>query len=169
MAAQDVAFAVHEARFVTTFPQRARATVACVELPGIATAELLHQARNGACFRRHDQQVHVVVHQHVGMQYTASVQKRFAKEVQIAAAVSVIQEARQAIVAALDDMLGNACEVVAGLSCHPFSMAAGGVASAAALAAFGRRHAPLRLPEVNRTPFTAVHPSDFFQSRCVRQ
>jgi hypothetical protein len=72
---------------------------------------------------------------------------------QIAATVSVIQEARQAIVAALDDMLGNACEVEARLSCHRSSMATGGVARQRPwpLSAVGMSR--FRVSEVNLTPF----------------
>lgn len=77
-----------------------------VELADVAAPEFLHQSRYAARFRWTQQQVDVVVHQHVRVQYAACFQQRLSEQVQVAAAVGVIQEAGQAVVATLDDVLG---------------------------------------------------------------
>lgn len=64
--------------------------------------------------RRCGKQVDVVVHQHVRMQLAAASEQRFAQQVPIAGAVGVVQDAGQAVVAALDDVLRNAGQVNAG-------------------------------------------------------
>ena len=107
----------------------------CIELADVGAPELLHHGRDGAGRGRRDQKVDVVVHEHVGVQCAAGGEQRLAEQVQVAVAVVVIQKAGQAVVAALDDMLGNAREVESGLPGHAsrFVRAArAAVASAAA-------------------------------------
>ena len=55
--------------------------------------------------------MHVVVHQNVGMQSAGAFAQCFPEQLEIAQAVLVIEEARQPIVAALDDMLRNIGQV----------------------------------------------------------
>lgn len=67
-AAQHVAFAVDQAGLVAAFPQCSGALVTGIELADVAASELLHEARHRADLWRRDQQVHMVVHQDVGVQ-----------------------------------------------------------------------------------------------------
>jgi hypothetical protein len=71
---QDVTFAVDEARFVTSFPQCATATMPYVELTDVLATELLHKTCVSAnCWRR-DKQMDVVVHQDICMKLAVRVQ-----------------------------------------------------------------------------------------------
>ena len=77
----------------------------------------------------------MVVHQHVGVQPAVAGQQGFTQQLAIAGAVLVVQEARQAVVAALHDVLRDAGEVDAGVSGHGGSLArAAPVAHRSALA-----------------------------------
>lgn len=69
------------------------------------TPELLHRPRDGARFGQCLQKKRVVVHQYVCMQCAAGSEQRLAQQIQITTAVVVAQEAGQAVIAALDDML----------------------------------------------------------------
>jgi hypothetical protein len=51
--------------------------------------------------------MHVVVHQHIGVQCAVGSEQRLAQQIEVTTAVVVIQEAGQAVVAALDDVLGD--------------------------------------------------------------
>ncbi len=64
------------------------------------------------------EKVHVVVHEDVRVQLAAGGEQCLAPELPLAAAVIVIEEAGQASVAALHDVLRNAGEVDAGLARH---------------------------------------------------
>lgn len=123
-AAQQVGVIVDQAGLAAAFPQGACAAVAGIELANVLAAELLHEGGDGARLRRRDEQVHVVVHQHVGMQLAAGGEQRFAQQVAIADAVGIVEEAGQAVVAALDDVLRDAGQVESGLASHARSVAA---------------------------------------------
>jgi hypothetical protein len=92
-------------RNVTTFPQRSRAPAARIELPDVVMAKFLHEAGNGTAVGRSDQQVDVIAHQHVRRSLDGGIDQSFMQHVQVAPPVVVVQEARQAIVTALDHML----------------------------------------------------------------
>lgn len=62
----------------------------------------------------------VVGHQHLRVQGTLVLERRFAKLLAVMQVVSVIGEARLAIIAALHDVLGNTGEVEAGQAGHPW-------------------------------------------------
>lgn len=49
----------------------------------------------------------VVVHEHIGMKSYAREHGRFPKQLQEAEPVAIVREARQPVVAALHDVLGN--------------------------------------------------------------
>jgi len=104
-AAQRVVVAADEAGLVTTFPQGAGAPVASIELADVLTSEFLHQARHRTDLRWRDEQVDVVVHEHIGVQNDTRVEQGLAQQMQIAPPITVIEEAKQPIVAALDDVL----------------------------------------------------------------
>lgn len=117
-AAQQVLAAIDQACLVSTFPERARAMVAGIELAHVLTAKSLHQLADGTRPWWRDQQVHVVVHQHIGVQLASAGKQGFAQKLPIAGPVLSVEETGQAVVAALHDMLWDAGEVDAGLSRH---------------------------------------------------
>lgn len=53
----------------------------------------------------------MIVHQHVGVQMAFGIQQELAQEGQVAPAVVVIEEAGQAVVPTLDDVLRDVCKV----------------------------------------------------------
>lgn len=62
--------------------------------------------------------MHVVVHQHVGVQLAAGRKQCFAQQLAITGTVFIVQEAGQAVVAALHDMLRDAGQVEAWKAGH---------------------------------------------------
>jgi hypothetical protein len=68
--------------------------------------------------------VDVVGHQHVGMQDATRGKRALAQKVQVAAAVAVVEEAGQSIVAALDNVLRYAWDIESWMACHTTSLAA---------------------------------------------
>jgi hypothetical protein len=103
----------------------------------------MHQARDGAGRPWRQQQVHVVVHEHVRVQLACKADEGVGEQVHVAKAIAVVEETRQAVVATLNHMLWHARQVDARESGH-----------GAILAPHGRRlHPPgLRLP-VSQLPF----------------
>lgn len=109
--------------------------------------------------------MHVVVHQHVGMQATAGGVQRFPQQLAIAGAIFVVQEAGQAIVAALHDVLRDAGQVEAWESGHARMVA---TLAKARNAWKGNRRVGVVLmlaSEVNLTPFLA---GSGWLRRCAR-
>lgn len=74
-------------------------------------------ARGGRSARRH-QQVHVVGHQYIGVHVAVAGQCDFAQVLQVALVVDSAEEAGLAVVATLDDMLGDAGQIDPRLPCH---------------------------------------------------
>ena len=60
---------------------------------------------------RGDQQVHMIGHEHVGVQFASCLGERFLQPMQVALVIRLAKEARLAIVAALHDMQGQAIKV----------------------------------------------------------
>jgi hypothetical protein len=79
-----------------------------IERSDILASEFLHQAGYGAYGWRCRQQMHMVAHQYISMQFDVGVEQGFMEVLEIAPAVAVIKETREAVVAALNDMLGYA-------------------------------------------------------------
>jgi ELWxxDGT repeat protein len=121
---QQIAVTVDEAGFVATFPQRSCAPAARIELSDAVAAKFLHEARDGTAFGRSDQQVDMVAHQHIRVQPDGCIGQRFAQQVQVAAPVVVVQEARQAIVTALNHVLRYSGQIKSREASHPTSFAA---------------------------------------------
>ena len=117
-ASKEVVGICDQAGFVASFPKRAGTPVARVELADNVAAQHLHHSAHRANFRRRDQQAHVVVHQHVRMQFDIGDGQLLAQQFQVVDAVNVVQEARQAVVAALHDVLRNSGQVQARLAGH---------------------------------------------------
>ena len=66
----------------------------------------------------------MVGHQDVGMRDAARGKRAFAQKLQVTAAVTVVQEAGQSIVAALDNVLRYAGNIESRLACHAKSLTA---------------------------------------------
>lgn len=79
MAVQHIAFTVDQAGLVAAFPQCSGAPMASIELADVAASELLHEASNCPYLWRRGQQVDMIVHEHVGVQFAAGVEQRFAQ------------------------------------------------------------------------------------------
>ena len=84
----------------------------------VMPADVLHQLPEVAGIGRRHQKMDVVVHQDVRMQLARGLVQRLSQLMQIEQPVVVIEEAREAVVAALDHMLRNAGECDARKSCH---------------------------------------------------
>lgn len=121
-ALQQVVVVGYQAGLVAAFPQCAGAAMPCIEQGYVVAAKTLHQCACRARVWRGEQQVHVVVHQHPAMQLATGVVQGIGQQVQVGAAVQVIQEAGQAVVAALHDVLRDAVQIEAGLSGHTRSV-----------------------------------------------
>lgn len=96
--------------------------MARVERRHVPAAEPLHHLSGGTGLGRGDEHVNVVIHQHVGMQRAATRGKCLAENDQVVPPIVIIEEAGQAVVAALDQVLDNAREVEAGKSGHASMM-----------------------------------------------
>lgn len=118
LAAQQVVIVHHRAGLVPPLPQRAGPAVVVVDVSHVSATERLHHACHLATRQRGDQQVHVVGHQHVGVDAAVLAPGDVAQILQIADVVDVGEEARLAVVAALDDVLGDAGKVDTGLAGH---------------------------------------------------
>jgi hypothetical protein len=118
VAAQHIIFAVDQTRLVTTFPERAGASVAAIEQRHIVPPQPLHHLCDRTGCGRREQQMDMVVHQHIGVQLAAACMQRIFEQMQVAQSVAVIQKAGQAIVAPLHDVLRNTGKVDAGQSGH---------------------------------------------------
>ena len=64
--------------------------------------------------------MHVVVHQHVGMERAAGGKKCLPQKREISAPIFVIKETGKAIVTTLDNVLRNAWNIKSWLACHGF-------------------------------------------------
>jgi hypothetical protein len=80
--------------------------------------QLLHHARDRARGWRSEKRVDVVGHQHVGMQDVTRGKRALAQKLQVAAAVAVVEEAGQSIVAALDNIPRYAWRAMRQVSPH---------------------------------------------------
>ena len=74
VAVQHIAFAVDQAGLVAAFPQCSCALMTGVELADVIASEFLHEASDCTDLWRRGQQVNMVVHQHVRVQFAASVE-----------------------------------------------------------------------------------------------
>ncbi len=92
--------------------------MAGVEQAYVLAPQFLHRPAQGAGFGRGHQQVHVVVHQDVGVQLAPCGEHCFVQQLTIVGAVFVAQETGEPIVAALHHVLRDARQVKAWESGH---------------------------------------------------
>lgn len=122
VAAQRVGPSVDQTGLVAALPQGTCAAVAGIEQADMAAAQGLHQPGDGARRGRGQQQVDVIVHQHPSMQRTAGALQALAQQLPIARPVHVVQDAGQAVVAALHHLLRNTGQVQTGQAGHGASL-----------------------------------------------
>jgi len=118
IAAKQVRFRADEAGLVAAFPQRPAAAVSRIEGGYIRSPQVLHHACDSACGFRRNQQMHMVAHQHIGVDPAVVARSGLTQHHSISATVVIIEEARHPIVATLDDMLWNARKIGSWESSH---------------------------------------------------
>jgi len=92
--------------------------MAGIEEADVVGAEALHQAANVAGVLRRHQEMDMVVHQDIGMQVALRPGQRLAQEVEVAQSIAIVEEAGQAVVAALHHVLRDAGQVDTGEASH---------------------------------------------------
>lgn len=124
-----------------------------IELTDVLTPKLLHQLRGHAGIGWCQQEVNVIVHEHVSMKKAPRVQQRIAEQMQITLPVGVIEKAGEAIVTPLHDVLRNTGQIEssksgleASVATHPSYRGRHGRADRVS-------HRQAVAPEVNLTPF----------------
>jgi len=90
--------------------------VAFVDIADVAAPERLHHGCDLPGLGRRHEQVHVVRHQDIRVDFATFAHRDLAQVAQVAFIVDLGEEARPAIVAALDDMLCDARKVKAWLA-----------------------------------------------------
>jgi hypothetical protein len=118
LAGKKISFGFDEAGLVAIFPQGATAPVGVIDVTYVASPNGLHHIAN----RRFDigchQQMHVVGHQHAGVNRAGIFLAGFLEAVEIATEIFLGKEARFPVIAPLDDMLRHAGQREAGLASH---------------------------------------------------
>ena len=104
-ARQQPAVGLDQAGAEAAFPQRAAALVALVEPPHVIAPQRLHHAAQPLGHRGRGQQVHVIVHQYIGVQRDLRRHRRLAQEAEVALAIRVVAKQRGAVVAALEQVV----------------------------------------------------------------
>ncbi len=90
-----------------SLPQRPAAPIGTIDVLHIALAQVLHQQRSAVGFLRREQQVHMVGHQHVGVDRAAELRCILGQTLQVKYVVFVGEEAGVAVVTALDQVQRN--------------------------------------------------------------
>jgi hypothetical protein len=101
-----------------TFPERARTPVPIIEAADVGGAQRLHELRSSPWGIRGKQHVHVVVHQHIGVNPDGEPRRAVLEDSQVVATVCVVGEAVPPIVSPLHDVQGNTGRLEAWVSGH---------------------------------------------------
>lgn len=115
---EQVAIRVDQAGLETSFPQRSAASMAAVECGDIGLAELAHGQRHRSWLAGADEQMHVVAHQHVGVDAQAVSCRALAKQAKVMATILVVQKDGATIDPALRDVERDAGDIQASLAGH---------------------------------------------------
>lgn len=99
-------------------PECSGTAVPAIEQTRIVARKSMHQPRDCARLFRRKQQVHMVAHQHIGVQSASEAQECMAQALQVTLAIFIVQKARQPVVAPLHYVLWNAGDIVAWMSGH---------------------------------------------------
>lgn len=118
VALQQVAVVADGTRLVASFPQCPGSAMPIIHVADVAPSQGLHGARDATRGAGRHQQVNVIRHQDVCVHGAAFAPSDFAQILQVTDVVDLDEEARAAIVAALDHVLCNAGKVDAGRTGH---------------------------------------------------
>ncbi len=110
-AAQKVSLRIDQACLEAALPQRAAAPIDVINVLNEAPAEVLHHAGEAVWPSRRCQQVHVIGHQHVGIDRAAILACRIKQAVEVEPVVFLGKEGGLPVIAPLDDVLGHVQEV----------------------------------------------------------
>lgn len=111
LAGHEVALRVDDAGLEPSFPKRPRSIVYRVDYPHVASAQVLHQERDCAFSGRCEQQMNVIGRQNVRMYRALSMRGELREQLEVVPPISVAEEARRAVDAALNDVNRNTREV----------------------------------------------------------
>ena len=117
-ASQKIALTLNEVAAVTALPQGAGALMAQVEVAHISAAHRLHHLRQALIGFGGEQQMEVVVHDHVGMDGHLESLRMLLPQGQETLTVGVITHDGLAVIAALDDVVRVSGNGEAGLAGH---------------------------------------------------
>jgi hypothetical protein len=92
--------------------------MASVESGDVGLAELAHGQRHSSRFVGADKQVHVVTHQHVGVNLQVVARRALAQQTEIVPAVVIVQKDGASIHSALGDMERNSGDFQTSLARH---------------------------------------------------
>ena len=105
---KDVRLAVRETRTIATFPQCTASLVAPIDILHIPLPEMLHEQTGTLAPLRSEQQMDVVGHEHVGVHRARELRREFAEHSEVTPVVFLGVKTRNTVVAALNDVPGNA-------------------------------------------------------------
>jgi hypothetical protein len=107
LALQQVGVGLHQRRFVPAVRQGSGASVRLVDVLDVAPAERNQQLRHGVRGGRREQEMYVVGHLHVGVQFTSGGLEGFSQPFAVGERVLVGEEAGFAVVASLHHVQGH--------------------------------------------------------------
>jgi hypothetical protein len=109
---------VHEAGPKPAFPKRSGTLVPPIKVLDIVLPETTHEHAGTVTATGRQQQMHVVGHQHVGVDVTGGTVRVTLQERQIHQVVGLTGKAKVAIVSTLDEMKWYGGEYQTWMSCH---------------------------------------------------
>ncbi len=154
VAQQQVLLGIHQTRLEASLPQGPASLVDAIHVLHVPPSQALHEPGDAVLPLRAHEQVHVVRHEHVGVQVAAVLVRALPEPVQIEAIVLLRKEAGLPVVAALHYVQRNLREIQAwsaghcvgpGSSCH---------------SAFAQHHG---MGLVVKKEFVSEHPSQIFK------
>lgn len=123
IAGKQVVIGIDQAGLVPALPQRAGAAIALVDIKHVISAHVLHQPGDRVLLLRSHQQMHMVGHEHVGVQPNAKAPQPLSQQLQVEQVVIITEETDRPIIAALNDMGRYTRKVHPKFACHGSSFA----------------------------------------------
>ncbi len=111
---QQIRFGFDQTGAETPIPKRPGTAVSPIDILYIALSQVLHQLRGTLGLLLGHQQMHVIGHEHVGVQPHADTVAEGLQMIEIEEVIVIGKETRGAIIAALDDMYGDTRKVEPG-------------------------------------------------------
>src|SRR5574343_998348 len=118
LASQQITLLLDQAGAESSLPQRARTAISSIHILHIALPQSLHQHPHSITGSRRQQQMHMISHQHIGVDQAARLAGIFLQPIKIEAIILVGDEASLSVIATLDDVQGNIGESYAGAARH---------------------------------------------------